>query len=305
MSKFCGNCGTELADDAMFCGNCGNTMGTQPAPEAAAATPEAPAAPAAPIAAVAAPVTAAVEAVKKNKNKLIKMLIPALAAVLAVAIIICAIAIPRGDEDNYFMSYRKAVRYDEDGDIIGTTEIKYDKPNRVVYYLNEYEDETEVENDDGSYKEIKYTYKEEYTVEYKSNKIASIKVVEEDSRPDAEPLSYELTFDYSGGHASDSYSVTTKEYDSENSYWDDEKYEWVEVYKDVTTTYTIDITYDGKDVTIVKTSDAENSGSETLKIEDNGKKKTVEEKWIEEKPLEDEDGYYIYDENDEIKTEKN
>lgn len=301
MSKFCGNCGTELADDAMFCGNCGNTMATQPA--------EAPATPVAPVAeapaAPAAPVTAAVEAVKKNKNKIVKMLIPAVAVVLALAIVICAFAIPRGDEDNYFMSYSKEVRYDEDGDVIGTYEIKYDKPNRVSYYLNQYEGTTEIYDEDtDSYKEIDYTYKKEITIDYKSNKISSISVVEEDSRPDSNPLSFELNFDYSGGHASDSYTVTREEYDSENSYWDDEKYEFVEVYKTVETTYTIDITYDGKDVTLVLTSDEEDSGSTTLKIEEKGKKKTVETKWVEEKTLEDSDGYPIYDDEGNPKTEK-
>lgn len=300
MSKFCGNCGTELADDAMFCGNCGTTMGTQPAEATAPVAPvaEAPAAP-------AAPVAAAVEAVKKNKNKIIKMLIPAVAVVLALAIVICAFAIPRGDEDNYFMNYRKEVRYNEDGDIIGTEEIKYDKPNRAVYYLREYEGTTEIYDEDtDSYKEIDYTYKQEITIDYKSNKISSVSVVEEDSRPDSNPLNFELTFDYSGGHASDSYTVTREEYDSENSYWDEETYEFVEVYKTVETTYTIDITYDGKDVTIVKTSDEEDSGSVTLKIEEKGKKKTVEEKWVEEKVLEDSNGYPIYDDEGNPKTEK-
>ena len=301
MSKFCGNCGTELADDAMFCGNCGNTMATQPA--------EAPATPVAPVAeapaAPAAPVTAAVEAVKKNKNKIVKMLIPAVAVVLALAIVICAFAIPRGDEDNYFMSYHKEVRYDEDGDIIGTYEIKYDKPNRISYYLEQREGTTEIYDEDtDSYKEIDYTYKNEITIDYKSNKISSVSVVEEDSRPDSNPLSFELNFDYSSGHASDSYTVTREEYDSENSYWDDEKYEFVEVYKTVETTYTIDITYDGKDVTLVLTSDEEDSGSTTLKIEEKGKKKTVETKWVEEKTLEDSDGYPIYDDEGNPKTEK-
>ena len=186
------------------------------------------------------------------------------------------------DLDDYFVSYEKTIRYNEDGDVVGTYEIKYDKPNRTSYYLNEYEGTTEIyDKDTGSYKEIDYTYKKEITIDYKSNKISSITVVEEDSRPDAEPLSFELNFDYSDGHASDSYTVTRED-----------------------TTYTIDITYDGKDVTLVVTSDEEDSDSITLKIEEKGKKKTVERKWVEEKVLEDSDGNYIKDDKGNPKTEK-
>ncbi len=98
MSKFCGNCGTQLPDDAVVCSNCGVNLGA-PAQAPAAAT-------AAPAANSSAFMDSANEFVGKVKSdkKTLGIVIGAAAAAVVLIIVLVLTLFCGGNEalDNYF-----------------------------------------------------------------------------------------------------------------------------------------------------------------------------------------------------------
>ena len=100
MSKFCGNCGTELQDGAVFCASCGQSVSETPV------APVAPVASATPVAPVV-PENTPANAPKDKK----KFLIPAIiAAVVAVIVVVLIFVFTGGSEpedavENYIDAY--------------------------------------------------------------------------------------------------------------------------------------------------------------------------------------------------------
>ncbi len=87
MSKFCGNCGTELQDDAVFCTNCGVSIAPQ-VEETAVASESTPG-----DAAVAAVKKGAVAFIDKCKTdkKFLGILLGAVAGVIVIIVALCLI----------------------------------------------------------------------------------------------------------------------------------------------------------------------------------------------------------------------
>ncbi len=108
MSKFCGNCGTELQDDAVVCSNCGVNL----APKAEEAAPAADTTPAdVAVAAVKKGATVFIDKCKSDK-KFLGIVLGAVAGVVALIVVLCLIfgggyekAIDRYVDANYYGDY--------------------------------------------------------------------------------------------------------------------------------------------------------------------------------------------------------
>ncbi len=152
MSKFCGNCGTELQDDAVVCSNCGVNIAPQQ-PEAAASAP----------ASDATPGEVAVAAIKdkslvfinkmKSDKKFMGIVLGSIAGVILVIVLLCVLM--GGGYKSAIENYFDAMQGDYDAYVACMPEDVFDD---YLDYKDMSKKELKEEMEDSSDGDLKVSY---------------------------------------------------------------------------------------------------------------------------------------------------